>query len=177
MTDYRYDIMGKTRVTMGIGILLISMVFSPVLSQGYGGDDRCFGYIVPMELCEDEERDEQFVSENMINDALRNGVDIYWTASQIQVKVQLIRTSMISVVSFSPGAFVIPFSGDLYEDLMSTRVVHDYNLEYGVEAYKVLEPLDIHVHKLNEPKIAYHLGGAVDSCAIYYLGTIEWGVS
>lgn len=162
-------------ISIGIGLLLICAPFFSVLSQSWYDEDNCFGYIVSMGWCEDVEREEQFISENMINDALRNGIRVYWSSSQIQARVQPVRGSRISTVSFDPGAFVIPFSGDAHQDLMSTRIVYDYNLSHKVEVYKVLEPLDISAYKLNEPKIAYHLGGAVDSCAIYYLGTIEWG--
>lgn len=83
---------------------------------------------------------------------------------------------------FERGAFIIPFSKDQYKDSIINSIICDYNYsnelnrnDLKLSIYQILEPINIKGYKLNEVKIAQHLGQAVRYSWPCYLLIAEAG--
>ena len=130
-------------------------------------DFECHGFIIPLPAGNDS-TSETFLNtkvRNLVNDLLREDIDIYWSACDFSVYSKKLNSDMISDNFFEKGDFMAPFSGEEYKDTLATAIIFDYLFDceidddvLNVEVYVILEPLDIDAYKLVEPRIAQHLG-------------------
>jgi len=170
---------GKQRATISFIIVLLLILsffaFSSLFSGPEPDEEECYGYIIPLGTCPEEERPEQFITVNMINDLLRNNVSVYWSVCDFSALSKPLYGEEASPKQYEKGSFLISFSGDLFRDRLATRIIYDYNLQKGTQASKLLEPLKVEAHPLEPAKIAYHFGPLVDTCALHYIGAAESG--
>lgn len=130
-------------------------------------DFECYGFIIPLPAGNDSTF-ETFLntkSRNLINDLLRENLDIYWSAIDFSVYSMKINSNITDNNLFKKGDFIIPLSGNKYNDMLTTTIIYDYFYDceinddfLQVDVYIILETFEIDTYKLNEPKIAQHLG-------------------
>ncbi|UCD13699.1 MAG: hypothetical protein JSW60_09100, partial [Thermoplasmatales archaeon] len=130
-------------------------------------DFDCYGFVIP--IPSGDSTYETFVNSkvrHMINDMLRENITIYWSSRNFsELSKDMDKNSIIYDNFYEKGAFIVPFSGDIYKDVMATAIIYDYNETSEIEnwfpkvgVYKLMDPLNIWGYKLSEPKIAQHLG-------------------
>ena len=148
-------------------ILLLSIINIPVISEKTV-ELKSYGYIIPLSYGEytSDETFEDSKVRNLINDLLRLNMTVYWSLKNFSVLSKSFDDYDSAQENiFNRGSFVIPFTGDLFEDAMITAVVMDYNQTNEIEpsdihtrAYYLLDNLIISSNKLVEPKIVQLLG-------------------
>ena len=132
-------------------------------------DTDCYGFIVPLPSSEEStyETFQNSKVRHLINDLLRENITVYWSSCNFSVMSKEIdNESDVVERHYKKGDFIIPFSGDIYKDLLTTAVIYDYNKTSEIEdddflkteVYKLMSPLSIDVYQLVEPKIVQHLG-------------------
>jgi len=130
-------------------------------------DLDCYGFIIPLPSGNDS-TSETFLNtkvRNLVNDLLREDIDIYWSADNFSIHSKKLNSDIISDNFFEKGDFIAPFCGEKHKDTLTTAIIYDYFFDceidddvLKVEVYEILEPLDIDAYKLVEPRIAQHLG-------------------
>jgi hypothetical protein len=132
----------------------------------------CYGFVVPLPQGEDTtlETFEDSRVRHMINDLLREDISVYWSETDFSALSKTLNThGYVQEILHKKGAFVIPFSGDLYKDAMLVSIIYDYNQTHELdnqsliknEAHMLMEKLNFQGYELIEPKIAQHLGDAI----------------
>jgi hypothetical protein len=100
---------------------------------------------------------------HMINDILREKIQVYWTVENITVNITKIDSEfLIESRLFERGSFIIPFSGNLTDDKKIISIIYDYNQsseieineEIKVPIYILLDQISSEVLPLNNVKIA-----------------------
>lgn len=118
----------------------------------------------------------------MINDILRLNISVYWSENDFNVLSKKL-CSNETKTSFKKGAFIIPFTGNIFNDTLLTSIILDYNQTHELEnnntignkAYLLLEEINKKARKLNNVKIAQHFGKAVRYSWPSYLQIAEAG--
>lgn len=132
-------------------------------------DVDCYGFVVPLPSGEEStyETFQNSKVRHLINDLLRENITVYWSSCNFSVMSKEIdNESDVVERHYKKGDFIIPFSGDIYKDVLTTAVIYDYNKTSEIEdddflkteVYKLMSPLSIDVYQLVEPKIVQHLG-------------------
>jgi len=135
----------------------------------YKDDTVSYGFVIPLPQDDNttSETLKNSLVRNLINDLLRENVTVYWSKDNFSALSKTLHLNKPSVLSFlNKGAFIIPFSGDDYLDLLISSIICDYNLThelnhekmFNIEAYILMEKLEINVSKLIEPKLVQYLG-------------------
>ena len=100
---------------------------------------------------------------HMINDLLREKIQIYWTIENITVNITRMNSEFFYESRlFERGSFIIPFMGDLTDDKKIISITCDYNQsseieineEINVPIYILLNQINVEVLPLNNVKIA-----------------------
>jgi len=128
-------------------------------------DDLCYGFIVSPLI-----HGNFTVMDNinckirhMINDILREQIQVFWTEKDISINVKEMNSSIIYQNRlFERGSFIVPFTGNLTIDNKIIAIVYDYNQTSEIEInnnltvpiYILLKQVMVHVFPLNEVKIA-----------------------
>lgn len=130
-------------------------------------DTLCYGFIVSSVRCKNVTIQDQINCKirHVVNDLLREQIPVYWTSTDATTSVKEIdegeeETEMF----FEKGAFVIPFTGDLTQDIKITAIIYDYNQSSEIETsvsvkipvYVLMEQIDTQVYPLSEVKLAQH---------------------
>jgi len=140
----------------------------PSLDDGVRDAD-CYGFIIPLPAGKDStyETFQNSKVRHLINDLLRENVTVYWSSCTFSaISKEINNESDVVERCYKKGDFIIPFSGDLYKDALTTAIIYDYNKTSEIEdddflkteIYKLISPVSIDAYKLVEPKIAQHLG-------------------
>ncbi len=186
----------KNIITILILILLISILLNPIFVAKnnnykkidlkiYTNENDCFGFIIPLpESYIIENKPEiQYSTMNLINDLLRLEIPVFWLNNSFSLIIlELNKINNPHLLTFEPGTFLIPFTGNKSLDTQIITVIYDYNISheihenniFPVEAYMILESLDIvNIYRLKEPRIAYYYGDGVYSRSLnWYVYTL-----
>ena len=129
---------------------------------------ECYGFIIPLPSGEDTTHETFLDSKisHLINDLLRENITVYRLPSNFSIlSKEIFQNGNAYEIIYKKGAFIIPFSGDIYTDALVTSILCDYNKssELGedslrIEIYEIMTPLNLATYELVEPKIAQHLG-------------------
>lgn len=170
-----------------IGLMLIWTSLDVISSEADPvGEAKCYGFIVPIPHGEDTtfETFENSNARHMINDLLRENITVYWSESDFfALSKALCNNSSIQERLYMKGAFIVPFSGDIYNDILLVSIIYDYNTTNELEnlsvikneAYMLMQELNRKGHRLVEPKIAQHLGNSVRYSWPVYLQIADAG--
>lgn len=147
---------------------------------------ECYGFILPLPSGEDttEETFQNGRVHHLINDLLRENISVYWSAGNFSALCKDMNyDSTVTEMCFSPGDFIVLFSGDTSLDTILVSVMYDYNRtceigdadSYQIEMYQLMCVLTIEAYALIEPKIAQHFGTPVRYGWPFYLQIAEAG--
>lgn len=151
-----------------IFIILSSNILSATIvktnSIEYIKSDECYGYIIPLPEGSDTTY-ETFKNSKvrfLINDLLRENVNVFWSINQFITKCKSVSNNII-IKEFPKGSFIIPFEGNITKDKLITSIIIDYNISseidnntMKIDTYILTEIIEINTLKLTEPKIAQH---------------------
>ncbi len=148
-------------------------------------DTDCYGFVIPLPSGKYStyETFKNSKVRHMINDLLREEITVYWSSHNFSAFSKYMDNhGSINEIYYERGTFLVPFSGDIYKDTVTTAIVYDYNEtaeiddeQLKIDVYKLMEPLDISGYKLIEPKIVQHLGIATRYGWPCYLQIAEAG--
>jgi hypothetical protein len=127
----------------------------------------CYGFIVSPVKCDNVTIQDQINCKirHMINDLLREQIQVYWTAEDVIASIIEIDSNEEKTVSFERGTFIIPFTGNIGVDTKITVLMCDYNCTSEIEEINkqkisvllLREPLsNVNVYPLSEVKLAQH---------------------
>lgn len=150
-------------------IFLIISSFNIVASENKNyNEQNSYGFIIPLPQGEDTTIETFEISgvRHLINDLLREKIDVYWLSKNISISSRnLANNNDIESRFFEKGAFIIPFTGISYIDTLIISIVNDYNSsseidddDIKVKSYLIMELSLFDGYKLKEVKIAQHLG-------------------
>ena len=125
-------------------------------------EPRCYGFIIPLPTGNEisENHDLQFEVMNLINDLIRLNISVYWTFSDLSLQtVNTIDKEESELRFFNKGAFIVPFTGNDYNDSKINVIIFNYNQTnelvnneiLTVETYLIMQDLKIDnllLHKL-----------------------------
>jgi hypothetical protein len=163
----------KSQIFFSFIITLILISSFKNISAEYIVDDDidCYGFIVPLPQGRDTttETFERSKVTQLINDLLREEIDVYQSKEDFSANIKLIDENNVKELFFFKGAFIIPFSGDEYKDKLLTSIVYDYNQTHELnfenhiksKVYVLIEELEGEYDRLVETKIVQHLGGSI----------------
>lgn len=119
---------------------------------------ECFGFII--EVSSNQSDDIQTNISRLINELLRNDIDVYWNTKEISVLTQEILDDISQKNRiFNKGCFFVAISNDSYKNIISNSVILKHHLKGDVKVFKILQSInDLEVLKLKEPKIVHHNG-------------------
>jgi len=129
--------------------------------------EECFGFIIPTNSSQSVGI--QVNTSRLINELLRNRIDVYWITSNIHVFCQdLLCKTTSKLRVFEKGSFIVSFSSDSQTNILTSSIVHKYLLYGDIDIVRLNQELfEIEAYKLNEPRIAYHNGPWLD-CDFYF---------
>jgi len=90
-------------------------------------DFECYGFIIPLPAGNDS-TSETFLNtkvRNLVNDLLREDIDIYWTSCDFSVYSKKLNSDMIYDNFFEKGDFMTPFSGEEHKDTLAIAIIFD----------------------------------------------------
>ncbi|MCK4364804.1 MAG: hypothetical protein KAW45_02010 [Thermoplasmatales archaeon] len=127
----------------------------------------CYGFIASPVKCENVTVQDQINCKmrHMVNDLLREQIPVYWTTIDLTAAVkEMDESEEKTEMFFERGAFIIPFTGDLTQDIKITAIIGDYNYSSEIETispikipvYALIEQIDTQVYLLSEVKLAQH---------------------
>jgi len=126
----------------------------------------CYGIIVPLPSGEDTtmETFENSRVRNMINDILRLNITVYWSNENFTASSKKLDSNDTIKLEYKKGTFIIPFSGDVFKDLLTISIISDYNQTHELdnqslfnnEIYLLAEEIRTNCNQLIEPKIVQH---------------------
>ena len=173
--------------SLSIFLLLLFPSFG-IYGEEYRYNDNTisYGFVIPLPQDDNTtyETLKNSLVRNLINDLLRENVTIYWSKDNFSALSKTLHINNPSIISFfKKGAFIIPFSGNDYQDMLISSIICDYNSTYelnyakkfNIEAYILMEKLEVNVSKLIEPKIIQYLGENVRYGWPTYLEMAEVG--
>ena len=187
--------MKKQIAIIGIIILLngISILSSPgsiaidrdLTSNDEAMDFECYGFVIPLPAGDDSTY-ETFLNSKvrcLVNDLLRENITVYWSSCDFSVlSKEMQNDGNSTMIFYKKGAFVVPFSGDLYKDALATALVYDYNMTSEIdvgplklEVYKLVDPINMTGYVLQEAKIVQYLGRPIRYHWPVYLQVAESG--
>jgi len=151
-----------------IFILLSSNLFLTTIVKTNNIDisntDECYGYIIPLPSGYDTTY-ETFQNSKvrfLINDLLRENVEVFWSLDSFFANCKSLSEKNL-FREFQKGSFVIPFEGNISKDKLISSIIIDYNISseidnhsMNIEAFILIEKIDLNTLKLTEPKIAQH---------------------
>jgi len=146
--------------------LLLTTSYNIAVSQKTNDESYCYGFIIPLPQGEDTtiETFENSKVRHLINDLLREKINVYWITDDITILTKDTQ-DVTKERFFEKGAFIIPFSKEQYTDSLIISIIHDYNYsceiqedEIKIKSFFIMEPLTFEGYKLEEVKIAQHLG-------------------
>ncbi|MCJ7570505.1 MAG: hypothetical protein MUO82_01300 [Candidatus Thermoplasmatota archaeon] len=167
-------------------ILLISSFGNFFAKPDSINNSMCYGFVVPLPQGEDTTLETFTDSKvrHMINDLLREKITIYWSEDDFSVLSKPLDMSYAAQeIFYKKGAFIIPFSGDVYKDALLISIISDYNQTHELEnqsliqneAYLLMQTIDTNTDILVEPKIAQYLGVPIRYSWPCYLQIAEAG--
>jgi hypothetical protein len=117
-------------------------------SGSYADEDtgsQIYGFIVPVSPSQSYDQQTKII--RLVNEILNNNLKVYWVS-----KDQIKSTSDGNIV-LDKGGYIIPFTGDCYEDSIVLTTIESYenDLEIKIITSKIY---DINAYKLVAPKIA-----------------------
>jgi len=165
-----YTLFHKSLNKKIISFLIIILFLITPISQcttftKTSGETTCYGFIIPQsknENCTIADQKNCNVR-NIVNDMLREQIPVFWTTTNITVKILEINSSEDEKnKTFEKGTFIIPFTGNDTKDKKITTIVYDYNKtseieienKISIEIYIILEPITTEVFPLKDAKIA-----------------------
>ena len=102
----------------------------------------CYGFIIPLPQGEDSTF-ETFANSkvrHLINDLLRENITVYWSEKDFLATSRPLNfSSDIQNIYYKKGAFIIPFSGDIYKDALLVSIVYDYNQTHELENQSLIK--------------------------------------
>lgn len=119
---------------------------------------ECYGFII--EVSSNQSDNIQTNISRLINELLRNDIDVFWNIKEKSVLTQ----ELINDISqknriFNKGCFFIPISTDSNNNIISNSIILKHHLKGDVKVFKILQSInDLEVLKLKEPKIVHHNG-------------------
>jgi len=146
---------GKLLATFIITMLVLVIIpFSASSLSATGVSDECYGFIISVDQHQSTEL--QMEISKLVNELLRNEVEVYWVTNQIYVSSKTLdENSSIANNYFEKGSYLIPFVDNQSINEKATNIAYSYN----APTYILKQPIDnLQVYKLVEPKIAYHNG-------------------
>ena len=119
---------------------------------------ECYGFII--EVCSNQSDNIQTNISRLINELLRNDIDVFWNIKEIRLLTQEILNDISQKNKiFNKGCFFVAISNDSYKNIISNSVILNYHLKGDVKVFKILQSInDLEVLKLKEPKIVHHNG-------------------
>jgi hypothetical protein len=150
-------------------LLTSSVIPIPSMHVLETSDVPCYGFLIPLPQGRDttNETMNNSLVRHLINDLLRENLQVYWLLENTMFSVlRLDHQWSNELKNIQPGAFFIPFTTDMVNNVLLATIVYDYNYSHElalptnerVEAYLVNEPIAFQGMQLAEPKIAQHLG-------------------
>ena len=130
-------------------------------------EDRCYGFVAPIVKLENKSLENDFNCQihHMINDFLREGIVIYWSAENFTVSILRVDNTIEENMFFEKGSFIIHFTEN---DTINTKIcaiVFDYNQTseidenlLGIPIYQIIDDFEIQAYRLNKVKIARYTG-------------------
>lgn len=163
------DIYNQNSIEIEVSIMPPSQDISILPLYTEAIDVDCYGFVVPLPSGEDStyETFQNSKVRHLINDLLRENVSVYWSSCHFSaMSKEMNNESDVVERCYKKGDFIIPFSGDLCNDVLTTAIIYDYNKTSEIEdddflkteVYKLMNPVSIDAYKLVEPKIVQHLG-------------------
>jgi hypothetical protein len=134
-------------------------------SKVYNEEDKSYGFIITYERVGNFTIIDQINCKirHMINDVLREKINVYWTAENITAKISKIYPKFNNESKFfESGSFIIPFTGNITDDKKIISIIYDYNQTSEIEinndlkipVYILLEHFSVESYPLNDVKIA-----------------------
>ena len=149
-------------------------------------DLECYGFIIPIPpISEIADMPEiQYNLFNLINNILRNQINVYWIPYNIELLTKkILLNESPKPENYNKGSFIVPFTGNSFLDIMSIviisefRYTNDMHKEHTLssEISILMEPLqDVKLYQLNEPKIAVYFDeGVTTRCINWYISTLS----
>ena len=99
-------------------------------------DVDCYGFVVPLPSGEDStyETFQNSKVRHLINDLLRENISVYWSSNNFSaMSKEMNNKSDVVERCYKKGDFIIPFSGDLYKDVLTTAIIYDYSKTSEIE--------------------------------------------
>lgn len=118
----------------------------------------------------------QINSSRLVNELLRNKIDVYWITTDINVAVQdFFGNEPSSIQEFEKGSFIINLKDNASYNLIATSIVCKYLLFNEVTVYRLQQEIfELKAYKLKEPRIAYHNGPFMSS-GMYFFSLLIGG--
>ena len=100
----------------------------------------------------------------MINDLLRLNITVFWSNENFTALSKRFDSNQTFLSAYQKGTFIIPFSGENFNNVITISIILDYNKTHELEnqnlieneVYFLEEEININCSKLVEPKIAQH---------------------
>ena len=161
--------------TLIVSILVLISVSFPVTQEftqskplSEEDSNQIYGFIIPLPSGNDTpfETLQNSRSRVLVNDLLRENITVYWATEQVDCLVSpILDFKNVFDFTFLPGAFIIPFVEDEYQNSLMTSIIFEYciNSELDdwkdpIEGYVLYEPILAYSYELVEPKIAQYFG-------------------
>jgi len=144
-------------------VFIISSLNHGIATKIQKENTDCYGFILPLFECENETVENQINCriKHLINDLLREQIPVYWASTNFTALVSKINFENESEMDFEKGSFIIPFTGDDYNDTKILVMIYDYNMSSEIEenktkipVYLMSDSLSLNVYPLVEVKIA-----------------------
>lgn len=143
-------------------------VASPPTVYGLEDEEQCYGFAIPLIIGDNLPYTSiQESIANAINDCLRMNISVYWAASNFTSLATKVGNNVSEIHSFDQGTFIIPLTGNLSVDTLITALMFNYGYHseieqyYPVDYYHLMEPINLPVYHLNNPRIVYYLGDEI----------------
>ena len=145
--------------------------------------EKCYGIIIPYTTLHNKPYTSiQLGISNLINDLLRLNLSVYWAQENFTVLTRTHTENTQKYVFFEKGSFIIPYTSNPSMDNLITCIIGDYTYRseieeyYPVEAYFLLESIEVNVIKLNYAKTAYFNGKITHPwMLLYYFDLLQMG--
>jgi glutamine amidotransferase-like uncharacterized protein len=149
-----------------LNLLCLSVLSSPLVNSESNvkspDSGQIFGFVIPLLKTENYSQDLKVNNRirHMVNDFLREKLDVYWASKNFTSDVNTINDELIEQKFFREGSFIIPFSENLTINKKIITIICDYNStneieknEVKIPIYQLVDFLEFEAHKLNEVKV------------------------
>jgi hypothetical protein len=144
--------------------------------------EQCYGFIIPLPNEDNESlfSDLQYGTMNLINDLLREGINVYWSTHPSDLMIQEMDDEINPMKQgINEGTFIVPFEENATVNYQIVAIISDYTISHElhtqmmpVHASMIVEPIilkDFYI--IHEPNIAYYFGDGV------YINSLNWYLS